>query len=68
MRLKAALATFVIKYSKIKWFDLNRNVKRHPISAINDSKISDNDVIVACDVRTPMDVAKLSSHKGKNFI
>lgn len=66
-RIKSILATLVIKYSKIKWFNLNPDVTRCPISVINDSNILDGDIIIACDVRTPIGVASLSPSKGKKL-
>lgn len=63
--IKMFISSFVAKYSKIRWFELDKKIKRYAISRINDYSIHDGDVIIACDVKTPKFVSGLDKSKGE---
>lgn len=58
---------YIQEKSKIKWFDLDRRIKRKSVERITNESIDDSDVIIATGVNTAKPIAALSSSKGKKF-
>lgn len=64
--LRLILGKYAVLYYP-RWFHLSKQVKKIPISSINDSEVPDADVIVATAVGTADPVFKLSQCKGNKL-